>query len=234
MSRYRTSRPALSERTACPQGVRRRYVWTPLQKRPGSPSLGLKYYHDPHAISQPDKPPINIRLILYFLRHGMWIITDFSLCTGITRALPGKRPLLVPARLRNPQNFHRLCTGLAPLRTSASTRLCTGSRGAVLFLGLRAACEEPETRWPTSAPCQVGRDGRPPPPGSRRPAGGSQVEGRACALVGTGMIKVLANLKPLPAADGCRILCDLSVAAGILITHTVHTCVITETHQPAS
>jgi hypothetical protein len=44
------------------------------------------------------------------------------------------------------------------------------------------------------------------------------------------MIKVLANRKPLLAADGCRILCDLSAAAGILVTHTVHTCFITETH----
>jgi hypothetical protein len=48
----------------------------------------LEYYHDPYAISQPDKPPINIRLIHHFLWHGMWIIPDFSVCTGMTRALP--------------------------------------------------------------------------------------------------------------------------------------------------
>jgi hypothetical protein len=38
------------------------------------------------------------------------------------------------------------------------------------------------------------------------------------------MIKVLANRKPVPVADGCRILCNLSVAAGILVTHTVDIC----------
>jgi hypothetical protein len=32
------------------------------------------------------------------------------------------------------------------------------------------------------------------------------------------MIKVLANRKPLPAADGCRILGNLSFAAGILVS----------------
>ena len=162
----------------------------------------------------------------------MWIITDFSLCTGMTRALPGKRPLLVPARLRNPQHFHRLCTGLAPLRTS-HPHVCAQAAGEQSSRRPARRVREAETRWSHRRPLP-GRDGRPPLPGSRGPAGGSQVEGPGCALVGTGMIKVLANLKPLPAADGCRILCDLSVAAGILITHTVHTCVITETHQPAS
>ena len=58
---------------------------------------GFKTYHDRYFISQPDKPPVNIRLIHHFLRRGMWIIPDFSVCTGMTRALPGKCPLLVPA-----------------------------------------------------------------------------------------------------------------------------------------
>jgi hypothetical protein len=38
---------------------------------------GLKTYHDRYFISQPDKPPVNIRLIHHFLRCGMWTITDF-------------------------------------------------------------------------------------------------------------------------------------------------------------
>ena len=37
----------------------------------------LEYYHHPDDISQPDKPPINIRLIHHFFRRGMWIIPDF-------------------------------------------------------------------------------------------------------------------------------------------------------------
>ena len=47
------------------------------------------------------------------------------------------------------------------------------------------------------------------------------------------MIKVLANRKPRPAADGCRILCELPVAAGILVTHAVHTFLIAGTHPVA-
>jgi hypothetical protein len=35
--------------------------------------------------------------------------------------------------------------------------------------------------------------------------------------VGTGMIKVLSNRKPLTASDGCRILCNFIGAAGILV-----------------
>jgi hypothetical protein len=101
---------------------------------------GLKYYHDRHLISQPDKPPINIRLIHHFLRRGMWIITDFSVCTGMTRALPGKCPLLVPARPRNPQRFHRLCTGLAPLRTS-HPHVCAQTAGSSPLVGWQAAAD---------------------------------------------------------------------------------------------
>jgi len=171
----------------------------------------------------------------------MWIVTDFSLCTGMTRALPGKRPLLVPARLRNPQHFHRLCTGLAPLRTShphvahrqQGQQSCVGwlaaadRRRRYSYAGRRAACESPRHAGPI-APCQVGTDVRRCRPHVVRRWKPSR--GPGCALVGTGTIKVLANRKPLPAADGCRILCDLSVAAGILVTRTVHICAITETH----
>jgi hypothetical protein len=45
------------------------------------------------------------------------------------------------------------------------------------------------------------------------------------------MIKVLANRTPVPAADGCRILCNLSVAAGILVTHTVDICAMRANSQ---
>ena len=166
----------------------------------------------------------------------MWIITDFSLCTGMTRALPGKRPLLVPAGLRNPQHFHRLCTGLAPLRTShphvcaqaAGKRSCVGWQAAAdlhrrrySYAGQRAACENPRHAGPI-APLP-GRDRRPPPPGLTSSRRWKPSLGPGRALVGTGMIKSLANRKPLPAADGCRILCNLSVVAGI-VTRTVDIC----------
>jgi hypothetical protein len=169
-------------------------MFGPPFRAPGLTLSGLKYYHDPHAISQPDKPPINIRLIRHFLRRGMWIISDFSVCTGMTRALPGKRPLLVPARLRNPQHFHRLCTGLAPLRTShphvcaqaAGKKSCVSWRAAVdrhrrrdLSAGQRAACENPRHAGPIARPLP-GRDRRPPPPGSRRP----QVEAKSRVRLG--------------------------------------------------
>jgi hypothetical protein len=134
---------------------------------------GLKSYHDLHAISQQDKPLINIRLIHHFLQYSMWIITDFSVCTGMTCALPGKRPLLVLASLRNPQHFHRLCTGLAPLRTS-HPHVCAqtaGKRSCRRLAGSSGSA-------PAPAPCQVGT-GVHHCRGSRRPAGGSQVEGQA-------------------------------------------------------
>lgn len=154
---------------------------------------GLKYYHDLHAISQQDKPLINIRLIHHFLQYSMWIITDFSLCTGMTRALPGERPLLVPARLRNPQHFHRLCTGLAPLRTShphvcaqaagkQSCRRLAGSSGSspapVLACRPARRVRAAETRWSHRLPpARWGRTSAAA--GLTSSAGGSQVEGQA-------------------------------------------------------
>ena len=192
---------------------------------------GLKYYHDLHAISQQDKPLINIRLIHHFLQYGMWIITDFSVCTGMTRALPGKCPLLVPASLRNPQHFHRLCTGLAPLRTShphvcaqaagkQSCRRLAGSSGSAPAPVLAMPASAPRARSrdtlvPSPAPCQVGTDVRRCRAHVVRRWKPSR--GPGCALAGTGMIKVLANRKPLPAADSCRILWDLSVLRAFLL-----------------
>ena len=191
MSRYRTCRPAVSEA----QRVREAFAavtFGPPFKSAGLTLSGLKYYHDPHAISQPDKPLINIRLIHHFLQYGMWIITDFSVCTGMTRALPGKRPLLVPARLRNPQHFHRLCTGLAPLRTS-HPHVCAQAAGKQSCVGWQAAADrhrrryllarparrvrEAETRW-SHRPPLPGRDRRPPLPGSRRPQVGAKSRAR--------------------------------------------------------
>jgi hypothetical protein len=169
---------------------------------------GLKYYHDLHAISQQDKPLINIRLIHHFLQYSMWIITDFSVCTGMTRALPGKRPLLVPVRLRNPQHFHRLCTGLARLRTS-HPHVCAQAAG-------KQACRRPaDSSGSAPAPAPARRASTTAGLTSSRRWKPSR--GPGCALAGTGMIKVLANRKPLPAADSCRILWDLSVLRAFLL-----------------
>jgi hypothetical protein len=121
---------------------------------------GPKNYHDLHAISQLDKPLINIRLIHHFLRRGMWIITDFSVCTGMTRALPGKCPLLVPASLRNPQHFHGLCTGLAPLRTS-HPHVCAqtaGRQSCRRLAGSSGSARAPALVGPASAPRASVRD----------------------------------------------------------------------------
>ena len=52
-------------------------TFRPPFKSAGLILSGLKYYHDLHAILQPDKRLINIRLIRHFLQRGMWIITDF-------------------------------------------------------------------------------------------------------------------------------------------------------------
>jgi hypothetical protein len=105
----------------------------------------------------------------------------------MTRALPGKRPLLVPARLRNPQHFHRLCTGLAPLRTShphvcaqvAGKQSCcrlAGSSGSapvpVLVCRPARRVREAGTRW-SHRPPLPGKDRCPPLPGSRRPQVGA-------------------------------------------------------------
>jgi len=93
----------------------------------------------------------------------------------MTRALPGKRALLVPARLRNPQHFHRLCTGLAPLRTS-HPHVCAQAAGKQSCVGWPAAADrhgrrylyarparrvrEAETRWSISRRCRVRTDVR--------------------------------------------------------------------------
>ncbi len=126
---------------------------------------------------------------------------------------------------------------LGAVAHKSSTRLCTGSREAVLLsagrqqrIGVGAGTCRPasaprarsrDTLVPS--PPLPGKDRCPPLPGSRRPQVGAKSRVRP-ALVGTDMIKVLANRKPVPAADGCRILCNLSVAAGILVTHTVDIC----------
>ena len=110
----------------------------------------------------------------------------------MTRALPGKRPLLVPARLRNPQHFHRLCTGLAPLRTS-HPHVCAQAAGKQSCVGWQAAADrhgrrylyarparrvrESETRWSIGRPLP-GKDRRPPLPGSRRPQVGAKSRAR--------------------------------------------------------
>lgn len=106
----------------------------------------------------------------------------------MTRALPGKRALLVPARLRNPQHFHRLCTGLAPLRTS-HPHVCAQAAGKQSCVGWPAAADRhgaPVPVCPASAPRAgsrdtlvhqpplPGKDRRPPLPGSRRPQVGAK------------------------------------------------------------
>lgn len=168
MSRYRTCRPA----HGVSGGVRRRYLGPPF-KSAGLILSGLKCYHDPHVISQQDKRLVNIRLICHLLQCGMWIITDFSVCTGLIRALPGKCPLLVPASLRNPQHFHRLCTGLAPLRTShphvcaqtagqqSSDRRAgsSGSARAPALVGLASTPRAGVRDTPVLSPAPAGRAG---------------------------------------------------------------------------
>ena len=75
--------------------------------------------HNPDAKLQNDKSAINVRLIHHVLRCGMWIIPVFNERTGgLSRALPGKSPIPVAARERNPQHFHRVRTASTPLHTS--------------------------------------------------------------------------------------------------------------------
>jgi len=127
----------------------------------------------------------------------------------MTRALPGKRALLVPARLRNPQHFHRLCTGLAPLRTS-HPHVCAQAAGKQSCVGWPAAADrhgrrylyarparrvrEAETRWSISRRCRVRTDVRRCRAHVVRRWEPSRESGGA--LVGTDMVKVLANRKP--------------------------------------
>ena len=135
----------------------------------------------------------------------------------MTRAVPGKCPLLVPASLRNPQHFHRLCTGLAPLRTS-HPHVCAQTAGeqssgrlagwlAGRQAGSSGSARAPVRVCPASAPRASIRDSlvpSSPPAGVRMTstvAGCEPSREPGRALVGTDMIKVLANRKPLP---GCR------------------------------
>jgi hypothetical protein len=149
---------------------------------------GLKTYHDRHPISQPDKHPINIRLIHHFLRRGMWIIPDFSVCTGMTRALPGKCPLLVPAGRRIPsistayaQDWRRCAQvihmfvhrqqGAAFWSAGRPQRIGTGRR----YSPARANAPRARIRdWLVPSPPRPGRDRRPAAAGFTSPAGGSQ------------------------------------------------------------
>jgi hypothetical protein len=115
----------------------------------------------------------------------------------MTRALPGKCPLLVPASLRNPQHFHRLCTGLAPLRTShphvcaqatgkQSCRRLAGSSRSARAPVLAGPASPPrasvrDTLVPSPAPCWAGRTSAPA--GLTSSAGGSQVESQAAPSI---------------------------------------------------
>ena len=148
----------------------------------------------------------------------------------MTRALPGKCPLLAPASLRNPQHFHRLCTGLAPLRTS-HPHVCAQTAGKQSCCRLAASsgsARAPVLAGPAFAPRASVRDTLVSPPA---PRGRTDVRrcrahvvrrrelGResACALAGTEMIKVSAS----GTATRCRSLPNsmpLSVALGILVS----------------
>lgn len=181
---------------------------TPLQKRRLTLS-GLKCYHDRHFISQPDKPPINIRLIHHFLRRGMWIIPDFSVCTGMTRALPGKCP-----------SWFRMARGIPSISTAYAQawRRCAQvihmvvhrQQGAAVKSAGQAAADRHGRRYsyvPANAPrarirdslvpsplCRVGIDvcryrahvARRREPGRER--GRERGREPGCTLVGTGMI----------------------------------------------
>ena len=162
----------------------------------------------------------------------MWIITDFSVCTGLIRALPGKCPLLALASLRNPQHFHRLCTGLAPLRTShphvcaqtagqqssgrpAGRQQRTGAGAGPCMPGQRAACGYPGHAGPIARPWRVRRTSGAA--GLTSSAGGSHVEGQAVSSP----VRHDQGVSPpetLSAADGCRILRLLSVAVRIIVS----------------
>ena len=148
----------------------------------------------------------------------------------MTRAFPGKWPLLVPASRRNPQHFHRLCTGLAPLRTShphvcaqtarkQSCRRLAGSSGSALAPALvrpgqRAVCEDPRHAGPTARP--GGKDRRPQLPGSRRPQAGAMSSARPRPRRHRHDQRVSQPGTTTPAGS-CRILCNLSAAADILV-----------------
>jgi hypothetical protein len=189
MSRYRTRRPAVSECTACPGGVRRRYLRPPFKSAELTLS-GLKYYHDGHFISQPDKPLINIRLIHHFLRHGVWIITDF-LCMhrydshssqvnahfwlGLGRGIPSISTAYAQAWRRCAQVIHMFVhrqRGAVVL--SAGRRRWIGTGAGTCRPGQRAAC------WPprhAGAPAGYGQGSATA--GLTSSAGGSQAESHA-------------------------------------------------------
>jgi hypothetical protein len=129
----------------------------------------------------------------------------------MTRALPGKCPLLVPIRPRNPQHFHRLCTGLAPLPTS-HPHVCAQTAAKPSCVGWQAAADRHGRRYLYAWPAHRGRDARHAGPITHSLPGRTDVRrcrahvvrrwepsrGPGCALDGTGMITVLANRKPLP------------------------------------
>jgi len=149
----------------------------------------------------------------------------------MTRALPGKYALPVPASLRNPQHFHRLCTGLVPLRTS-HPHVCAqtaGKRSCRRLAGSSGSARAPVLAGPAFAPRASVRDTLVPSPAfllgrtdvRRAHVVRRWVLGRVpgCALVGTDMIKVLANRNTtrgrwLPNSRQSIDCCGILVSAG--------------------
>jgi hypothetical protein len=130
-------------------------------KAPGLTVSGFQCFHGPDATLQRDKSAINVRLIVTYcgVACGQY---RFSLhAQAAAGALPGKGPVMGAARQRNPQQFHRVHTGLARLRTShphvcaqtagtqprRSGRPARRTRGS----GLDEIAQEGRHRMPTAA-----------------------------------------------------------------------------------
>ena len=177
---YRTCRPAVSERLVCPGGASRRCSCAPpFKRRPGSP-LGFSFFHDPDTELQRDKLAVNVRLIYYLSRRGMWIIPGFLCMHRVRLALSQVKPL---SWLRPGSGIPSISTAYAQARRRCAQvihmfvhRQQGGSPVAGLAGSSGSACRclraWPAGRMRGSGP---GLDeiasGRQPPDGRRRPEG---------------------------------------------------------------
>ena len=96
-----------------------------------------------------------------------------SSCTWSGSVLPVKSPFMSAAGRRNPQHFHRLCTGLVPFCTSDPQAYAHTAGQAVLLPGWQPAADQCAGACVTCPPCRTpgpGVDGIAAWTGSRKKA----------------------------------------------------------------
>jgi hypothetical protein len=145
-------------------GIPSASAWCPGRRAPPSRSLsplrapgltvsGFQSFHGPDIELQQDIHTINIRLIYKYRDAACGQFRVSPHAQARLALFPGKRPAPGVVRQRNPQHFHRACTGSVPLHTS-HPHLCTqpaGKQPLARPAGKRPPCRA-GSQQPVSAP----------------------------------------------------------------------------------